>query len=149
MMQVEFEHLTGLKVSGKEYQQIEKVYMANDYEKGVFCKMWVEASKEAREVMLSMVAKADHKEIEYIRDKGVMEGEYERNIARLEDNNKMLKKAICDIIEKCEDDAEMRKICAKAMGERDYLLYVLSEGKPLTEYDRTLMCEVLRNEIEL
>ena len=45
MRQFEFEERVGMKVSEKEYESIENVYLFSDLDKDEFCKMWVKMNK--------------------------------------------------------------------------------------------------------
>lgn len=46
MRQFEFEERVGTKVSPKEYEAIETVYLYSDLDKDEFCKMWVKMNKK-------------------------------------------------------------------------------------------------------
>lgn len=45
MRQFEFEERVGMKVSSKEYESIENVYLFSDLDKDEFCNMWVKMNK--------------------------------------------------------------------------------------------------------
>lgn len=45
MIQQEFEERVIVKVSAKEYEAIETVYMQSDLDKDVFCKLWIKMNK--------------------------------------------------------------------------------------------------------
>lgn len=45
MMQKEFEERVIVKVSAKEYEAIETVYMQSDLDKDEFCKLWIKMNK--------------------------------------------------------------------------------------------------------
>ena len=46
MRQFEFEERVGTRVSPKEYEAIEMVYLYSDLDKDEFCKMWVKMNKK-------------------------------------------------------------------------------------------------------
>lgn len=50
MTQKEFEDRTGLKVTEKDYKEVEDIYMNTDLEKDAFCRLWVENPAVLKEV---------------------------------------------------------------------------------------------------
>lgn len=75
----EFESLTKMEVSDKEYAAIEQIYLnAGELDKESFCKGWKQAKDASREVMQALSDNVDGKRIHISRlDKKIEALEYE------------------------------------------------------------------------
>lgn len=106
MQQVEFEALTGKKVSAEEYAEIEKVYMAVDgMDKQEFCAAW-KAGK------LCYIVDELVKQVEGLRK---WRDEYRQTIAETEDADEAAAKAMLSASDRHED-AELKRAAIELVG---------------------------------
>ena len=85
MRQFEFEERVKVRVSPKEYEAIETVYLYSDLDKDEFCKMWVKMNKKRVEEAMELEKKAKERlELEdrawqvYFKVKNVIDADFDK-----------------------------------------------------------------------
>lgn len=140
MTQQEFETLTGLNVSASEFDYINRIYMATNFQKDKFCAEWKTSHKAIRtsDILCDMLMESENRE------------------ATLNDTRKLYK-AACDNAQRFNSDmadflieqyevtgtTALREKAIKLIGKREYLRRKVEAGYVLTKEDRAALSEIL------
>ena len=142
MTKQEFETLTGKKVTKIEYEYIERVYMASNFQKAEFCQEWKKNSSLATSNLVANLVT----EIEVLR------GSYEtlqKEYTRACDGAKQEVSSMADfLILQAEkwSATDLREKAIKMLGVKEYLRRRIGFGFGLWEEDKQALSEILTAE---
>lgn len=142
MTKQEFETLTGKKVTKIEYEYIERVYMASNFQKAEFCQEWKKNHSLATSNLVANLVT----EIEVLR------GSYEtlqKEYTRACDGAKQEVGSMADfLILQAEkwSATDLREKAIKMVGIKEYLRRRIEFGFGLWEDDKKALSEILTAE---
>lgn len=142
MTKQEFETLTGKKVTKIEYEYIERVYMASNFQKAEFCQEWKKNHSLATSNLVANLVT----EIEVLR------GSYEtlqKEYTRACDGAKQEVSSMADfLILQAEkwSATDLREKAIKMVGIKEYLRRRIEFGFGLWEDDKKALSEILTAE---
>ena len=142
MTKQEFETLTGKKVTKIEYEYIERVYMASNFQKAEFCQEWKKNHSLATSNLVCNLVT----EIEVLR------GSYEtlqKEYTRACDGAKQEVSSMADfLILQAEkwSATDLREKAIKMVGIKEYLRRRIEFGFGLWEDDKKALTEILTAE---
>lgn len=142
MTKQEFETLTGKKVTKIEYEYIERVYMASNFQKAEFCQEWKKNHSLATSNLVANLVT----EIEVLR------GSYEtlqKEYTRACDGAKQETSSMADfLILQAEkwSATDLREKAIKMVGVKEYLRRRIEFGFGLWEDDKKALSEILTAE---
>lgn len=142
MTKQEFEALTGKKVTKIEYEYIERVYMASNFQKAEFCQEWKKNHSLATSNLVCNLVT----EIEVLR------GSYEtlqKEYTRACDGAKNEVSSMADfLILQAEkwSASDLREKAIKMLGVKEYLRRRIEFGFGLWEDDKKALSEILTAE---
>lgn len=145
MLQTEFKELMGLKeVSEEQYTQADKIYLACDLSKKVFCDLYKHCSAEAVLLLDNIVTLSNEKNRyitqlsrENTRLKGMLNNLPEVALEHYASALEMSKRVSEDYAGAFEEDARMFfDIASQLGGYKEVVLMCLEKGYPLLKEER-------------
>lgn len=119
MTQKEFEERTGLEIKADHSSEIEQCYMNTDFDKDMFCKLWMENPTALKEIERKTVL-----------------------VRELYEERKNLSNFLIKQAEKWSA-SDLREKAISMIGEREYLRRKLAAGFNLWDADKKLLDEIL------
>lgn len=121
MTQKEFEERTGLGIKADHYSEIEQCYMNTDFDKDMFCKLWMENPTALKEIERKTVL-----------------------VRELYEERKRLSNFLIAQAEKWSAN-DLREKAISMIGEKEYLRRKIAAGYNLWDADKELLDIILKN----
>lgn len=129
MTQQEFEARIGTTVSPDVFETANRAYMAcgDSMDKDTFCELWKTEIRGNFQLVSILTAQVES-----------LSQSLSRYMAQVDDLARLAADKSYD-----HDDDELRRAAIDALGDREYLKHILSQGADLSSDDRDLVLELL------